>query len=72
MECFIGLYKTGCIRTTVFHEQPCRTVHDVEYAIAGWVDWYNQRQLHSSPGYLTPTEFEQAHYAALNREPQPA
>lgn len=72
MECVIGLYKTECVRTTVFHEQPYRTVHDVEHATAGWVDWYNQRRLHSSLGYLTPTEFEQAHYAALNREPQPA
>lgn len=42
------------------------------YATAGWVDWYNNRRLHSSLDYLTPNEFEQVHYAALNREPQPA
>jgi transposase InsO family protein len=71
MECVIGLFKTECIRTTVFHDGPYRSVHDAEYATAGWVDWYNQRRLHSSLGYLTPTEFEQAHYAALNREPEP-
>jgi putative transposase len=71
MECVIGLFKTECIRTTVFHDGPYRSVHDVEYATAGWVDWYNQRRLHSSLGYLTPAEFEQAHYAALNREPEP-
>ena len=71
MECVNGLYKTECIRTTVFHDGPYRSVHDVEYAAAGWVDWYNQRRLHSSLGYLTPAEFEQAHYAALNREPEP-
>ncbi len=71
MECVIGLFKTECIRTTVFHDGPYRSVHDVEYATAGWVDWYNQRRLHSSLGYLTPTEFEQAHHAALNREPAP-
>lgn len=71
METVIGLYKTECIRTTVFHDQPFRTLADIEYATAGWVDWYNSRRLHSSLGYLTPIEYEQAHYATLNREPQP-
>ena len=26
----MGLFKTQCIRTTVFHVRPCRTVADVE------------------------------------------
>jgi PLD-like domain len=34
MECVIGLFKTECIRTNVFHEGPHRTVADVEYATA--------------------------------------
>jgi putative transposase len=72
MECVIGLYKTECIRTTVFHAGPYRTIADVEYATAGWVDWYNNRRLHGSLAMMTPVEFEQAHYATLNREPQPA
>jgi transposase InsO family protein len=72
MECVIGLYKTECIRTTVFHPGPYRTISDVEYATAGWIDWYNNRRLHSSLGYLTPSEYEQAHYATLTRETQPA
>jgi len=72
METINGLYKAECIRTTVFHDGPYRTLSDVEYATAGWVDWYNTRRLHSSLGYVPPAEFEQAHYAALNREPQPA
>ena len=42
MECVIGLYKTECIRTTVFHSGPHRTIGDVEYATAGWVDWNKQ------------------------------
>jgi transposase InsO family protein len=71
MESIIGLFKTECIRTTVFHAGPYRTISDVEFAAAGWVDWYNQRRLHSSLGYLSPVEYEQAHYATLNREPQP-
>jgi putative transposase len=72
MESVIGLFKTECIRTTVFHADPYRTLADVEYATAGWVDWYNNRRLHSTLDYLTPVEYEQAHYATLNREPQPA
>ena len=71
MESVIGLYKTECIRTTVFHAGPYRTMADVEYATAGWVDWYNNRRLHSSLGYLSPSEYETAHYATLIREPQP-
>ncbi len=59
MECVIGLYKTECIRTTVFHDGPYRSVHDIEYATAGWVDWYNQRRLHSSLGYLSPQSSRQ-------------
>mgnify|MGYP002737505127 FL=1 len=72
METINGLYKAVCIRTTVFHDGPYRTLSDVEYATAVWVDWYNTRRLHSSLGYVPPAEFEQAHYAALNREPHPA
>ncbi len=72
METINGLYKAECIRTTVFHDRPYRTIGDVEYATAGWVEWYNNRRLHSSLGYVPPVEFEQAHYATLTREPQPA
>jgi hypothetical protein len=66
----LGLFKTECIRATVFHAGPYRNVADVEWVTAGWVDSYNNRRLHSSLDYLTPEEFEHAHYAALNREPQ--
>jgi len=71
METVIGLFKTECIRTTVFHSGPYRTIVDVEWATAGWVDWWNNRRLHSSLEYQTPEEFEHAHYAALNRELRP-
>jgi transposase InsO family protein len=72
METLNGLYKAECIRTTVFHDGPYKTIADVEYATAGWVDWYNQRRLHGSLGMMTPTEYETAHYQALTREPEPA
>ncbi|MGB8386138.1 MAG: integrase core domain-containing protein, partial [Dermatophilaceae bacterium] len=71
MEGAVGLYKTECIRTTIFHDGPYRTIADLEYATAGYVDWYNARRLHGSLGMVPPVEFEQAHYAALNRELQP-
>lgn len=71
MESIIGLFKTECITTTVFHNGPYKTIADIEYATAGWVDWYNHRRLHGTLGMLTPTEYEQNHYAAASREPQP-
>ncbi len=71
METINGLYKAECIRTTVFQDGPYKTIADVEYATAGWVDWYNNRRLHSTLGNVPPVEYEQAHYAALNREPRP-
>jgi putative transposase len=71
MESINGLYKAECIRTKVFHDGPYKTIADVEYATAGWVDWYNNRRLHSTLGNVPPVEYEQAHYAALNREPHP-
>jgi len=71
METVIGQFKTECIRTAVFHAGPYRTITDVEWATAGWVNLWNNRHLHSSLDYQAPEEFEQAHYAALNRELQP-
>ena len=71
MESVNGLYKTECIRTTVFHPGPFRTLADVEFATAGWVDLYNNRRLHGSLGMLTPIEFETLHYEALTPEPAP-
>jgi putative transposase len=71
MESVIGLFKTECMRTTVFHDGPFKTIADVEYATAGWVDWYNHRRLHSTLGMVPPDEFEQAHYAALKPQEQP-
>ncbi len=66
METIIGLFKTECIRTTVFHPGAYKTPADVEFATASWVDWYNHRRLHSSLNMVAPVEYEQAHYAALN------
>ena len=71
METINGLYKAECVRTTVFHTGPYRDLADVEQATSRWVDWYNHDRLHGSLGMMSPVEFEQHHYATLNREPQP-
>jgi transposase InsO family protein len=71
METVIGLYKTECIRPGPFHTEPLRTIADVEYATMAWVDWWNNRRLHTTLGMIPPAEAEQAHYAALNPQEQP-
>lgn len=43
METINGLYKAECIRTTVFHAGPYRSIAEVEFATAGWADWYYTR-----------------------------
>lgn len=30
-----------------------------------WVDWYNQRRLHSAIGHLPPTEYERGYWRQL-------
>jgi hypothetical protein len=48
MESIIDLYKAECIDIDIFHAGLYKSVGEVEYATAGWVEWYNHRQLHSS------------------------
>lgn len=68
METGNGLYKTECIRTTVFYDGPYRDLSDVEYATSGWVEWYNHRRLHSATGYVPPLVAEREYYVALTDE----
>jgi transposase InsO family protein len=35
---------------------PYKIPVDVEFATAGWFDWYNPRRLHSSLGMVPPIE----------------
>jgi transposase InsO family protein len=40
--------------------------------MAVFVNAYNhEKRLHGSLAMMSPAEFEHAHYATLNREPQP-
>ena len=57
-ESFNGLYKTELIRK----DGPWRGLEDVEYATLEWVDWFNQRRLHTELGMVPPAEFEAVQY----------
>ncbi len=54
METLNGLYKAECIRTTSFDDGPYRTIADVEYATAGWVDGTTSDVFHGSFGMMSP------------------
>ncbi len=57
-ETINGLYKTEVIR----RQGPWRGLEEVEFATLSWIDWYNERRLLSSIGYVPPSEFEQIHH----------
>ena len=59
------LYKTEVIRRL----GPWRTLEHVEIETLKWVDWYNQRRLHSWGGDIPPIEYENSYYAAHNPSP---
>jgi len=60
-----GLYKTELIR----RRGPWRTLEDVELATLEWVDWYNQRRLHSACGDIPPAEHEAMFYRQQSGAP---
>lgn len=53
------LYKTELIR----RRDPWRHAEHVELETLAWVDWFNNRRLHSELGDIPPAEFETEHYA---------
>ncbi len=53
-----GLYKTELIH----RKGPWRTADDVELATFEWVDWYNNRRIHSSCQNMPPADFEALFY----------
>jgi putative transposase len=63
-ETTIGLFKTEAIgRGSPSLSSPLRTLDDVEYITMEWVDWFNNRRLHSLLDYVPPQEYETAYYA---------
>lgn len=63
-ESTIGLFKTEVVRG----RGPWRTLDDVEIATLEWVDWYNNRRLHTALGDIPPAEHE-ANYHRQNPAP---
>ena len=57
-ESVIGLYKTELIQ----RERPWKTPEEVEFATLEWIDWWNNRRLHSAIGDVPPAEFETSYY----------
>ena len=53
-----GLFKTEIIR----RQKSWRSADQVELATARWVEWWNERRLHSACGFLPPAEFEEEYY----------
>ncbi len=57
-------------KTEVIHRHgPWRSLEHVEFEVLKWVDWYNQRRLHTWCGHLPPIEYENLYYAAHNESP---
>jgi putative transposase len=57
-ETHIGLFKTELIH----RRGPWKGLDDVELATLEWVDWHNNRRLHTACHDLTPVEYEQVFY----------
>jgi len=65
-ESVIGLYKTELIR----RQGPWRNAEHVELATLSYIDWFNNRRLHSELGDIPPAEFETLYYAQTRTEHQ--
>ena len=66
-ESLIGLYKLECVR----RDGPWRGVEDLELATLSWVHWFNHQRLHSTIGYVPPTEHEDEYYRQNQPTQQP-
>jgi putative transposase len=59
MESATGLYKTELINK----QGPWKSLADIELATAGYIEWFNNRRLHSAIGHIPPAEHEASYYA---------
>lgn len=58
-EAFNSLFKAELIR----NHGPWTGIDELEFAVAEYIDWYNQRRLHGQIGYVPPVEAENAYHA---------
>ena len=59
-ETHIGQFKTELIH----RRGPWKGLDDVELATLEWVDWHNDRRLHTACHDLTPVDYEQVFYGS--------
>ena len=59
-----GLYKAE----VVHRHGSWRAVGTLELETARWVEWWNERRLHSALGYLPPAEYERLPAAELGAQ----
>ena len=63
-ETVMGLYENEAVaKNSPFITGPLKTLAHVEEFTFDWVDWYNNRRLHSSLGNMLPEEYERNYYA---------
>jgi len=63
----MGLYKNEAVaKTSPFVTGPLKTIADVKKLTFDWLDWYNNRRLHSTLGNMPPEEYERNYYAETN------
>ena len=66
-ETVMGLYKNEAVaKNSPFVTGPLKTLADVEKLTFDWLDWYNNRRLHSALGNMPPKEYERNYYAETN------
>ncbi|TFD72888.1 hypothetical protein E3T50_04040 [Cryobacterium gelidum] len=53
-------------KNSPFVTGPLKTLADVEKLHFDWLDWYNNRRLHSALGNMPPEEYERNYYAETN------
>ena len=50
----------GSLKVERLHGEKFITVRAAKDAVIRWILWYNQKRMHSTIGYQSPVEFEQA------------
>jgi putative transposase len=59
-----GYYKSELIYGPT-RPGPWKTIDNVEHSTMEWVDWHNNRRLHSQLNYIPRDEYEAAYYAQI-------
>jgi putative transposase len=50
----------GSLKVERLHGEKFLTVRAAKDAVMGWILWYNRKRMHSTIGYMSPVEYEQA------------